>query len=411
MMNKKFFLNSIIVLTLLFLTFFVYRCKNGRTESDYFNPEILATHFNGEQFVGSASCLECHADIYKTHLETAHYNTSAIADSTTVKGSFKNGTNILDLKDVSFEMRQKGDSLIQHTTIKNRNVDDVAVTFDIVIGSGVKGQSYLTWENDELFQMQTSYYTPLDNWVNSPSFPTYNYTRPIGDACIKCHVTFATNRNPTKFGNQYDKERLVLGIDCERCHRPSAKHVAFHKNNPEEKLPRFAMSWTSLSRQQRLDACAQCHSGLRQEVLKGTPFSFVVGEDLKEYSQNHNPAPVDNSKLDVHGNQYGLLTSSECFKQTATLDCTTCHDPHKNQRGNTDYFNQKCMECHQTNKVVCTAESSDLNQMANNCIGCHMPSMPSKSMTIGLDEDSPDTPFYVRTHLIDVYSEKLWRSQ
>ncbi|MFK5974391.1 MAG: hypothetical protein QM485_14055 [Flavobacteriaceae bacterium] len=48
-----------------------------------------------------------------------------------------NGTNILDLKDVLFEMRQKGDSL---------------------------------------FQLQASYYAPLDNWVNSPSFPTYSYT-------------------------------------------------------------------------------------------------------------------------------------------------------------------------------------------------------------------------------------------
>ncbi|MFK5974390.1 MAG: cytochrome c3 family protein [Flavobacteriaceae bacterium] len=171
------------------------------------------------------------------------------------------------------------------------------------------------------------------------------------------------------------------------------------------------MSWTALSRQQRLDACAQCHSGLRQELLKGTPFFFMVGDNLKEYAQNHNSATVDNSKLDVHANQYGLLISSECFKQTATMDCTTCHDPHKNQRGNAEFFNQKCMECHNTKAVICKAETSQLNQMGNNCIACHMPAMPSKSMTIGLDEDGQETPFYVRTHLIDVYSEELWRTQ
>jgi hypothetical protein len=408
---KKILFNGAGLLSLLFIASLVYHCKNGKTESDYFNPEVLATHFNGEQFVGSETCLECHADIYKTHLETAHYNTSAIADSKTVKGSFKNGANILDLKDVSFEMRQEGDSLFQYTTIKNRNVDVVPSTFDIVIGSGVKGQSYLTWEDDELFQLQTSYYTPSDNWVNSPSFPTYSYTRPIGDACLKCHVTYATNRNPSKFGNQYDKKRMVYGIDCERCHRPSAKHVAYHKNNLEVSLPKFTMSWTGLSRQQRLDACAQCHSGLRQELLKGTPFSFVVGENLKEYSRNYNKAPVDNSKLDVHGNQYGLLTSSECFKQTATMDCTTCHDPHKNQRGNAVYFNQKCMECHTTDSVVCAAENSQINEMDNNCIACHMPTMPSNSMTVELTQDSLETPFYVRTHLIDVYPKKLWGNQ
>ncbi len=402
---KKNLLNGAGIVSLLFIASLVYHCKNGKTESDYFNPEILATHFNGEQFVGSETCLECHADIYTTHLETAHYNTSAIADSATVKGSFKGGANILDLKDVSFEMRQERDTLFQYTTIKNRNVDIPPSKFDIVIGSGVKGQSYLTWENDELFQMQTSYYTPLDNWVNSPSFPTYSYTRPIGDACLKCHMTFATNKN-TGPGNQYHKEQIVYGVDCERCHRPSAKHVAYHRNNPSAEAAKYMLKLETLSRQQRLDACAQCHSGLRQELLKGTPFSFVVGEDLKKYSQNYNAAPVDNSKLDVHGNQYGLLTSSECFKQTATMDCTTCHDPHKNQRGNAVYFNQKCMECHTTDSVVCTVETSQINEMGNNCIACHMPKMPSRSMTVELDENSPETPFYVRTHLIGVYSQQ-----
>lgn len=105
------------------------------------------------------------------------------------------------------------------------------------------------------------------------------------------------------------------------------------------------------------------------------------------------------------------MTSSECFKQTPTMDCTTCHDPHKNQRENAQYFNQKCIECHTTNSVTCKAETSQLNKMGNNCIACHMPTMPSQSMTVGLDENSTETPFYVRTLLIDVYSEKMWRNQ
>ena len=401
---KRILFKTAGILFLLFIVGLVYNCKNRKTESDYFSPKVLATHFNGEQFVGSETCRECHADIYKSHLETAHYNTSAIADSTNVKGSFKSGSNILDLKDVSFEMKQKGDSLFQYTTIKNRNVDVAATTFDIVIGSGVKGQSYLTWENNELFQLQTSYYTPINNWVNSPSFPTHNYTRPISDACLKCHVTFATNQKSTT-ENLYGKKQIVYGVDCERCHRPSAKHVNYHKNNPAIKLSKYNFSWTQLSRQKRLDACAQCHSGLRQELLKGTPFSFVVGENLKEYSQNFTPQPVDNSTLDVHGNQYGLLTSSKCFKQSETMDCTTCHDPHKNQRGKTSYFNQKCLNCHTTDTVVCTAESSKLIEADYNCIACHMPALPSKSMTVELKDTSKETPFYVRTHLIKVYSD------
>jgi hypothetical protein len=40
--------------------------------------------------------------------------------------------------------------------------------FDIVIGSGRKGQTYLYWKDDKIFQLPVSYYTPTDSWVNSP---------------------------------------------------------------------------------------------------------------------------------------------------------------------------------------------------------------------------------------------------
>jgi len=69
------------------------------------------------------------------------------------------------------------------------------------------------------------------------------------------------------------------------------------------------------------------------------------------------------------------------------------------------------MECHYTDSVVCTAETSQLSEMGNNCIACHMPTMPSNSMTVELGEDSPETPFYVRTHLIKVYPEELRSNQ
>ena len=407
-MLKKAILHSLIIILSGFMIALVYNCKNSIEDSNYFNPNVLATHYNGEQFVGSTTCMECHSEIYTTHLETAHFNTSAIADSSNVKGSFKAGSNSLDLKDVAFEMRIKEDTLYQHTTIKNRNLEVPPSKFDIVIGSGVKGQSYLNWKSEELYQLQVSYYTPLDDWVNSPSFPTYSYTRPIGDACLKCHMTFATNVVNSKKENLYDRERMLYGIDCERCHRPGEKHVVYHRNNPEAKEAKYMMSLNDISRQQRLDACAQCHSGLRKELIKGTPFSFLTGESLNEYSRNYGTANP-NEELDVHGNQYGLLTSSECFKQTATMDCSTCHDPHKNQRGNTAFFNSKCIGCHSASTSFCTAETLEKDTMGDNCIACHMPTKASQSMQVQLVQDSVETSFNVRTHLIRIYSEEEWR--
>lgn len=406
MTKKKVFVNSIIILSSLLLTTLVYYCKNPNVASDYGSPDVLATHFNGEEFVGSETCMECHADIYASHIETAHYNTSALGDSTTIKGNFEEGANILDIESTMFTMFEEAGSFYQRAEIKNRLKKTPPEKFDIVIGSGVRGQSYATWKDDELFQLQTSYYTPKNTWVNSPGYPSYSIERPIRDACIKCHVTFAKNNELSEQGNGYDKKQLIYGIDCERCHRPAKKHVVYHSNNPEAELPKFMMKYDTISKQQRLDACAQCHSGSRNQLLQGNSFSFLVGNNLDEFAQNFKTGGAE-PKLDVHGNQYGLLVKSECFKQTETMDCATCHNPHKNQRGNTDYFNQKCMSCHSKTAVDCKADADDLSQLRNNCIACHMPTNPSQAMKVQLDSDSLETSFNIRTHLIGIYENKV----
>lgn len=400
------------MLSAILMAVIVYRCKNPKIESDYYNPVVLATHENGEQFVGSETCMECHADIYKSHLETAHFNTSAVANAENIKGSFESGSNILDLEQVEFKMIPEGDSFYQQTKLKNRTSKIPPAKFDFVIGSGIRGQSFGTWQDEKLFQLQTSYYTPTDSWVNSPGYPNYHDNpRPIRDACVKCHVTFAKNIDFSEQGNQYDQDQIIYGVDCERCHRPSAKHVKYHRSNPEDKEPNFMLRFDSLSRQQRLDACAQCHSGNRKRLLKGDPFSFLSGEILDEYFQNLNQQS-SNATLDVHGNQYGLLTESKCFKETATMDCSTCHDPHKKQRGKAEYFNSKCISCHSASTVFCAANESEVNHMGNNCIACHMPVSPSQAMTVQLGEkDSLETSFYIRTHLIGIYSEDKLQSQ
>jgi len=334
---------------------------------DYYNPPILSSHSNGEHFVGSETCRECHADIYTSHALTAHYNTSGLANAKNIKGSFQK--------------------------------------IDIVIGSGVKGKSYLTWEEDRLFQLQASYYPPADNWINSPGFPNQIIQRPIRDGCLKCHVTFATNRDFSGKGNQYNKDLMIYGVDCEKCHRPAQQHVVFHRNNPEVKESKYILKIDTLTRQLRLDACAQCHSGPRDAILQGNSFTYLTGERLDEYSRNFYTG-FKTSELDVHGNQYGLLTSSKCFMESPQMDCSTCHDPHSNQRNNHDYFNDKCISCHSTKTVSCSGDIKELKNMGNNCISCHMPTKASKTMSIQLTSDSLQTGVLIRTHLIGIYDEK-----
>lgn len=350
--------------------------------------------------------MECHKDIHATHVQTAHYNTSAVANASNIGGSFEMGSNIIELEDAWFQMVKDQKSFYQHTKYKDSLRLEAPKKIDIVIGSGVKGKSYLTWEGENLFQLQVSYYPPTDSWINSPGFPSQSLKRPVRDGCLKCHVTFATNRDFSGQGNRYDKGRMVYGVDCERCHRPAEKHVVFHRKNPDVQTSKFMLKLDTLSRQQRLDVCAQCHSGPRDRILQGNSFSYLSGEDLKAYSRNFYTGRPDR-ELDVHGNQYGLLTSSQCFKQSKVLDCGTCHDPHQNQRANTAYFNQKCIGCHSAGSAaLCTIDRVKLNAVTNNCIDCHMPNVPSKLMSVQLTDSTARASVYIRTHLIGIYSKE-----
>lgn len=392
------------ILVFVFLAGLTYYCISTYKGLSYYDPVVLATHPEGGDFVGSQTCLECHRDIYDTHVQTAHFNTSAIASAENIHGSFEPGSNTLALDGVEFEMKKEGKSFYQHTTLQEESLPIPPQRFDVVVGSGIKGQSYLTWEEEHLFQLQASYYPPMDQWINSPGYPPQLLKRPIQDGCLKCHVTFATNRDFSGQGNQYDKSRMIYGVDCERCHRPGKQHVTYHRENPDTKSAKFMLKLDTLSRQLRLDVCAQCHSGLRSAVIRGNSFSFLPGEPLEEYSRNYYTGMAD-AELDVHGNQYGLLTSSQCFQNSITLDCGTCHDPHKNQRGDAAFFNAKCSECHESGNVDCSAGMQKRTSMGDNCIACHMPTTPSKMMMFQLGDEGVETSAQVRTHLIGIYSD------
>lgn len=403
-MKGKLLLGSFILILLLYYA----ACDIKR--ADYYEPEILASHSNGEHFVGSTTCMECHSDTYQNHLLTAHQNTSAIVNSQNISGSFTSGSNTIQVEEGQIEMKKIKGKYFQQVLLEDEGTELPPKQMDVVIGSGVKGQSFLTWEDEKLFQLQASYYPPNDQWINSPGFPDHLINRPVRDGCLKCHVTYATNLDFSGQGHSYDQEKMIYGIGCEKCHRPSEKHVVFHRENPDVESSRFMLKLDTISRQNRLDVCAQCHSGPRAGIIKGNSFSFLSGERLDEYSRNFYTGQKE-SDLDVHGNQYGLLKSSSCFLESPEMDCGTCHNPHENQRGDMELFNSKCTNCHTTKTTTCSANSEELNAMGNNCISCHMPLIPSKSMALQLGTSSEQTGVHVRTHRIAIYNSNQSNSE
>lgn len=356
------------------------------------------------KFAGSAACAGCHKDIYESHIKTAHYLDSRPAAKKFIKGSFSPGKNkFVYNKWMEVILEQSKDSFFQTAYING--IESQRAPFDIVIGSGRKGQTYLYWDDNMLYELPVSYYTPLNSWCISPGFSSnfIKFDRIIPAQCLECHGTYAKVLEDKDNISTYDKSQVIYGIDCERCHGPAADHVAFQKEHPAEKKPTYIIAMKRLSRQQRLDACALCHSGFRQPLQPA--FTYHLGDKLDDYSRAGYSSD-SSSTLDVHGNQYGLLTSSRCFKMSQ-LDCTSCHNPHVNEANSPKVFSQRCMACHtETTHTSLMLSPKQKLLLNDNCIDCHMPMLPSQNIVLTVSNSDKAVPDLVRTHRIAIYADK-----
>lgn len=370
------------------------------------NPEIT-TDQRGPLYAGSSSCQTCHKSAYRSYIHTAHYMASASAGKSTIQGSFANGRNKFDLNPHVSVFMEKRDSGFFQTSYVNGKKEQ-SQRFDVVFGA-VKGQTYAYWLANELFQLPVSYVANTNSWINSPGYDSTNavFARGISTRCLDCHMSFAKTAPPELPGfyegvEGFDKQSLIMGIDCERCHGPAAAHVKFQTDNPEEKEARYIKRFSSLTRQQKINVCAICHSGATTKILKPT-FSFKPGDSLSDYMVPYKSAePKSYTHIDVHGNQAALLASSKCFKGSP-LVCSTCHNTHVSERSNLILFATKCLSCHEgaysfkqcklTNKLSAAA-------LISNCISCHMPAFASKTIIAG------QVPTLIHTHHIGVYKDE-----
>ena len=229
-------------------------------------------------------------------------------------------------------------------------------------------ETYLYWHGDKLFQMNCTYLSTSDRWINSPGYIDGDaaYARPIpSPGCLECHATYVDFREPP---NRFTPSSLILGISCERCHGPGQEHVDYHLAHPNEKQSRHISVPSELSRQAQLDVCGQCHTG--EKVPKeDAAFQFRPGDRLADH---YDPLEGhDESANSVHtSNQVARLALSRCFTQSE-LGCVDCHDPHKNERGQTALFSQRCLDCHESEHCGMSEQLGE--RLSENCIDCHMP--------------------------------------
>ena len=339
----------------------------GRTASGESTPE--SGHGDeaagrGEGFVGADACAKCHRKNHSGFIKTAHHRTSGPAESDRIQGTFVGPGSQLTSRSrpLAFELHARGDRFHQTVRVKDWKLE---VPMDVYTGTAKTGQSFLYWLDDGLYQAYISYGRKMNEWIPSPGYNSemVDFARPIKAVCLECHMTYVQRKRPPNF---YHRETAIWGISCERCHGPGEQHILFHESNPNAEAKHITHP-QDLARERQLDICAQCHSGLFEILQK--PFAFRPGDELNRFHREEDP---DSDGIGgIHtSNQLTRLRKSRCFTES-DMTCTTCHDPHRHERGDVAKFSRDCIVCHQREHCGMSDRLGD--RIEQNCIACHMP--------------------------------------
>ncbi len=347
-------------------------------------------------YVGSASCAPCHNREYRSQQASRHSRT------------FFRDVDLARLELPESPVRDPSDSTVVHKLVRSQDglvhqqTEADGKVFEAVVryafGSGDRGLTPVGRDaNGRAYELRISDYPechgddsagrPVARWditaghPRTPRKPEEYLGRPLTEnqvrRCLFCHVTDIKAAVDRTGPCGMDR-----GIGCERCHGPGGNHLLAIEGKLVELDPAIARP-THTSGAPIVKLCGQCHS----------PRGITVARD--------DPA--------APRFQATTLTWSRCYTESQNaLDCTTCHDPHRNASTSKPDYEVRCLECHSpadrarlpaalsrpqnhamrldANRTVCPVNPS------TGCIDCHMPTVA------GIVPHSTFTDHNIRVH-------------
>ncbi len=318
-------------------------------------------------YVGSERCVRCHSAIYHAQQGSRHARTffraGELKDLELPAPSFSDPAR----PDVTHTIQWMGDGRLQQSTNVEGQIKSAIVQY--AFGTGDRGLTLVGRDQEgQSRELRLSRYSALNkpHWsvtagqTERPSATGEFLGRPLSDdgvrRCLLCHVT--SPRAIVELSGPCSSDR---GIGCEKCHGPGGNHLlAIDSGLPDKAIVNPAVA----SGLPVVKLCGQCHSPRGGDVLPSDPASVRF--------------------------QATTLTWSRCFTESQNqLDCTTCHDPHRNASTASDHYEGRCLTCHSgpsgreghssggapaessgpLARLVCPVNPTAL------CIACHMPAV------------------------------------
>jgi predicted CXXCH cytochrome family protein len=301
-------------------------------------------------YVDPGTCRACHQGIYDSYAKTG------------MGRSFARAEFVPSLPEFVHEKSGRRYSVVERsgTWFLRRDAPGlIEKRIDYAMGSGNHSKTFLHRDSrGKLIELPVSWYSERGgSWAMSPGYdrPDHSdFRREASDSCLFCHNGYPSEANGG----------LASGIDCQRCHGPGEAHVRRKGSivNPGK-----------LARERQMDVCLQCHLESSSRTLPDAvrvfdrgPFSYRAGEPLSDFKLYFQFAGASNDEDRITVNNSGFqLLQSACYRKSARMTCTTCHDPHAAYRGAEAErrFTATCRSCHASTHEATTT----------NCAECHMP--------------------------------------
>ncbi|MFV0298965.1 MAG: multiheme c-type cytochrome, partial [Hyphomicrobiaceae bacterium] len=306
-------------------------------------------------YIGSAACATCHAKTFEHWQGSDHANAWNVPDSKTVRGDFsgvsftQNGVETRFIKS------------LEDYLISTEDADGRTHTYKVKFTAGIAPlQQYLIeTEPGRLQAFDVAWDVKGKRWYHLypdqkiKAADGLHWTGPYKNwngRCAECHATdYKKNYDPKS--HSYHSTEAEIGVGCESCHGPGARHVSWARAAGGTASPRGTGDAAgtkkglvvdlAASARTEIEQCGGCHS--RRESLSGaspvpgTPYGDAYTLALLRPQLYHFDGAI---KDEVY--VYGSFLQSKMYAKG--VRCTNCHEPHSGKVRDTG--NGLCTQCH-----------------------------------------------------------------
>ena len=308
-------------------------------------------------YLGAAACAACHAEQSTSQQLAGHARSLSRPLDHPLADRLAGPAELQRDGRFSFSI-QRADDVLE--VVAAGTDESTRLIVDWAFGAGDQAVTLVSRiDEDWYIEHHWSYYASADDYAVTPGHQgvvaddlgqalgvRYRTFSPRAEifTCFRCHST-----GPLSLGDQFQIQPSELGVRCESCHGPGARHVAAVSSGDTEAARRAIENPGRLEPDALLARCGQCHR---------PPAEQPSEVDYRDpWNVRHQPL---------------YMTRSRCFTDSVKLTCMTCHDPHQNVvRNDAASYRTLCLDCHtepQTQPAPTCGEPARAD-----CVSCHMP--------------------------------------